>query len=184
MSDPANRFFLFSERLKFRRWEDSDQTFAQELWGDPEVTKLIDARGPLSKEMVAARLHQEIERERVDGVQYWPMFLRTSDIFVGCCGLRPYDAEKGIFELGFHICRRFWSGGIATESGSAVIGHAFGTLGAKGLFAGHHPENSASRAVMKKLGFLPIGEQYYEPTGLMHSAYLLMKMEKNGRSET
>lgn len=36
-------------------------------------------------------------------MQYWPIFLRETDEHVGCCGLRPYDLSKGIYETGFHI---------------------------------------------------------------------------------
>src|SRR5437763_1346679 len=48
-------------------------------------------------------------------------------------------------------------------------------LGAEGLFAGHHPEHGASRAVLERLGFRFTHEEVYPPTGLRHPSYLLMR---------
>jgi len=41
------------------------------------------------------------------------------------------------------------------------------------LFAGHHPENHASRRILSKLGFRLTHEEFYPPTGLLHPSYLL-----------
>jgi hypothetical protein len=51
--------------------------------------------------------------------------------------------------------------------GKRVIQHAFDNRLANALFAGHHPENKASRNALLKLGFLGTAAKYYEPTGLM-----------------
>jgi ribosomal-protein-alanine N-acetyltransferase len=56
-----------------------------------------------------------------------------------------------------------------------VITYAFDTLGASALFAGHHPENAASRKVLAKLGFQFTHKQLYPPTGLEHDSYLLKR---------
>jgi hypothetical protein len=45
-------YFLRSERLGFRRWAEEDFDLALGLWGDLEVTKLIDVRGQLTEEQV------------------------------------------------------------------------------------------------------------------------------------
>jgi [ribosomal protein S5]-alanine N-acetyltransferase len=141
------------------------------LWGDAEVTRLIG--GPFSSRQVEEKLRQEIEWGETRRVQYWPIFLLATDQHVGCAGLRPYKPEAGILELGFHLRRGFWGQGLAQEAARGVIRHAFGALGAKGLFAGHHPENVGSRGVLEKLGFRYTHDQFYPPTGLMHPAYLL-----------
>lgn len=92
---------------------------------------------------------------------------------MGCAGLRPYQAAGPVHELGFHIRRAFWGRGLAEEAASAVIRYAFSTLGASGLFAGHHPENAASRRILEKLGFRYTHQDFYPPTGLLHPCYSL-----------
>jgi RimJ/RimL family protein N-acetyltransferase len=162
-----------SPRLFFRPWTSDDIELAVGLWGDPQVTAFIDARGALTRDEVRARLDEEIARGRLHGVQYWPIFLRATGEHAGCAGLRPRDAPGRVLEVGFHIRSRFWGQGLATEAATAVIAFAFETVGATALFAGHHPGNSASRHVLEKLGFRHTHDERYPPTGLDHPSYLL-----------
>jgi [ribosomal protein S5]-alanine N-acetyltransferase len=166
-------YFLQSARLGFRCWSVKDLALATELWGDPDVTALIG--GPFTPEMVGARLAAEIAQMQESGVQYWPVFLRENDRHAGCAGLRPHGIERGVYELGVHLRREFWRQGLAHEASGAVIDYAFGTLGAKALFAGHHPANHSSQRLLRKLGFVYTHEELYPPTGLMHPSYLLRK---------
>jgi RimJ/RimL family protein N-acetyltransferase len=157
-----------SARLVFRSWRIEDIDRARRLWGDPRVTKLIGGSFDLE-----TRLRQEIELEEQFGVQYWPIFLRESHEFVGCAGLRP--RESGIYELGFHLCADFWGRGLATEAARAVIELAFADPAITALFAGHHPDNSASRQVLDKLGFVYTHDELYPATGRLHPSYLLRR---------
>ena len=50
------KFFLKTKRLGFRSWEEKDLDLALDLWGDEQVTHLIDARGKLSKQEVRDKL--------------------------------------------------------------------------------------------------------------------------------
>jgi [ribosomal protein S5]-alanine N-acetyltransferase len=166
-------YFLTSARLGFRCWKDDDLPLAMKLWGDPEVTSRIG--GPFTPEMVRLRLAKEISQMQEQGLQYWPIFLLQSDQHVGCAGLRPYRAEQRVYELGAHIRRAFWRRGLANEAGCAVITYAFEVLRAEALFAGHHPENEASRRLLTKLGFVYTRDELYPPTRLMHPSYLLRR---------
>jgi RimJ/RimL family protein N-acetyltransferase len=169
------KYFLQTEHLAFRKWREDDLDLAVDLWGDFEVTKLFDGRGTLSKEQIQERLFQEIALEKKYKVQYWPIFLLEKDDHVGACGLRPYDIEKNIFELGFHIRSSNWGKGYATEAACGVIVYAFEHLKVSKLFAGHNPKNNASRHLLSKLGFCYTHDEFYEPTGLMHPSYLLTR---------
>ena len=170
MSRPLN-YFLTTTRLGFHHWTLEDLPLALALWTNPEVTQMIG--GPLSPEQVKEKLVREIELQASSGIQYWPIFLRTTGEPVGCAGLRPYQKTTDIYELGFHLLPASWNQGLAQEAASAVIGYAFDRLGARGLFAGHHPENAASRRVLEKLGFRYTHDELYPATGLMHPSYLL-----------
>jgi RimJ/RimL family protein N-acetyltransferase len=129
--------------------------------------------GPLTRHEVEAKLAREIATQDSMQVQYWPIFLLDTGEHVGCTGLRPYRPAERVYELGFHLLPAYWGQGLAEEAARAVIGHAFSTLGANGLFAGHHPENAASRRVLEKLGFRYTHDELYPPTGLRHPSYFL-----------
>jgi ribosomal-protein-alanine N-acetyltransferase len=164
-------YFLTTERLGFRNWTEADLPLAHALWGDPRVTAFIG--GPFSEVQIEARLQTEMRMRAEFGVQYWPVFLLQREEHAGCAGLRPYDPTAGILEMGVHLRAEYWGTGLAEEAGRAVIRYAFNVLGAKGLFAGHHPENAASRRLLGKLGFRFTHEQLYAPTGRKHPSYLL-----------
>ena len=172
-------YFLTTQRLGFREWTMQDIPLAISLWGDVMVTNLIDARGQLTHDQVTERLTKEIASMKQYGVQYWPIFELATGEFLGCCGLRPYRLDDGTYELGVHLCADRWGRGYATEAGAAVINYAFEKLGAKGLFAGHHPRNAASSNFLQKLGFRHTHDEYYPPTGLQHPSYLLSLEEFN-----
>ena len=164
-------YFLTSPHLGFRFWSLQDFPLALALWGDFRVTQFIG--GPFSEQQIRERLEREIARMRDYSMQYWPVFLLSNGQHVGCAGLRPYKPEEKIHELGFHVRPEHWRRGFAEEAARAVIGYGFETLGAQALFAGHHPENNASRHLLEKLGFRSIGTVLYPPSGLLHPSYLL-----------
>lgn len=164
-------YFLRSPRLGFRTWTLEDAPLALRLWGNAEVTHTFG--GPFSERQILERLAREIAEQLTYKLQYWPVFLLADKEFAGCCGLRPYKTGKQIFELGFHFLPEHWGKGLATEAAQAVVSYAFGTLGLKGLFAGHHPDNAASAKVLGKLGFRYTHDEIYPPTGDIHPCYFL-----------
>jgi len=166
-------YFLKTARLGFSRWSIKDLPLALALWGDPRVTRFIG--GPFSHEAIKEKLSSEIASLSAHHVQYWPLFLLRDGAHVGCAGLRPYRLEERIYEMGFHLRPAYWGRGLAVEAGHAITTFAFDTFGAKALFAGHHPANTASRAVLEKLGFCCTHEEFYPATGLNHPSYLLTR---------
>jgi RimJ/RimL family protein N-acetyltransferase len=166
-------YFMQTARLGFRYWRPEDLAIALELWGDVRVTRFIDARGKLSRAQVQERLEAEIAGQIEFGLQYWPIFLLASNAHVGCCGLRPYDPARQIYEIGFHIRSAHWRHGYASEAARAVMVYAFEELHVAGLFAGHNPQNAASRLLLAKLGFRYTHDEYYPATGLDHPSYLM-----------
>ena len=170
-------YFLYTTRLGFRFWREDDLELAFGLWGDYGVTRLIDSRGQLSQEQVQEKLLGEIATAQKYGVQYWPIFLLSTGDHGGCCGLRPYDLEANIYEIGFHIHSALWGRGYATEAARGVMAYAFDELKTAALFAGHNPRNEASGKLLMKLGFQYTHDEYYAPTGLEHPSYLLTAEE-------
>jgi len=164
-------YFLKSERLGFRCWARADLPLARELWGDIEVTRFFG--GPFCDEDIWGRFELQIRNQEEHGFQYWPIFELAGDEFAGCCGLRPYWPERLVPELGFHLRPKFWGRGLAIEAARAVIPFAFETIGAKGLSAGHHPENVNSKKVLEKLGFRYSHDEFFEALGIDIPYYLL-----------
>lgn len=169
------KFFMSTARLGFSLWNEKDMPDALELWGNPEVTKFIVADGKMSNEQVNQRLKNEIDTYKNANVQYWPIYIIETSQNIGCCGLRQYDSENNILEMGIHLKPQYWERGFAQEACSAVIEYAFNSLKVKALFAGHNPKNTASARLLRKLGFTYKHDEFYSPTGLYHPSYLMTK---------
>ena len=167
----ATDYFLCSARLGFRCWSRDDLPLALTLWGDHRVTQFIG--GPFSPEQIEQRLKKENDSLQEHRFQYWPVFLLADGQHAGCAGLRPYRPAEKTHELGFHLRPEFWGQGFAEEAARSVIAHAFETLHAKALSAGHHPANASSRHILEKLGFHFTHEEFYAPCGLQIPYYLL-----------
>lgn len=166
-------FFIKTKRIGFSKWCDADMDLATQLWGSEEVTRFICSTGKFTKEDVNHRLETEIQNEKLFHIQYWPIFELITEDFIGCCGIRPFKSEFHSYEIGFHLCKKYWGMGYASEAAKAVIDYSFDTLKADRLYAGHHPQNEASKNLLTKLGFQYIGKNYYKPTGLYHPSYEL-----------
>ena len=149
-----------TERLIFRTWNaEEDGALAVGLWGDRRVTEFIG--GPFEAAAVAARLADECQRLKDEGVQYWPVFVR--DVHrdggfgehVGAVGLRHYGGEAPscaglptVFEIGFHLRPDHWGKGLATEAATSVLTFALTELRYNAIFAGHNPKNKKSPRVL------------------------------------
>jgi [ribosomal protein S5]-alanine N-acetyltransferase len=166
-------YFLRSARLGFRCWTAEDSPLALLLWGDIEVTRFFG--GPFSEDEIRMRFKRERARRMVHGFQYWVIELLADGDFVGCCGLRPYRPVEEVHELGFHLRPRYWGQGLASEAARATIEYAFGTLAAKGLSVGHHPENVNSKKVLEKLGFRYTHDELFAALGIDIPYYLLSR---------
>src|SRR3546814_16245662 len=66
--------------------------------------------------------------------------------------------QGGAVELGYWVARPYWGLGYATEAGRHMIDLAR-MLGISRLTAAHFPDNPASGAVLRQLGFRPTGRR-------------------------
>lgn len=167
-----------TERLGFSAWTWEDLPLARELWGNAQVSRYITASGVFDETAIEARLTLEIANGERLGVQYWPVFELASGSFVGCCGLRPFENETDVFEMGVRLLPAVWGKGFAQEGCAAVLRHAFEVLDAREVVAGHHPKNDASRKMMARLGFAYMKDSFYPPTGLLHPAYVCRRGDR------
>lgn len=174
----GREFFLQSPRLGFSYWRADDLELALKVWGDAKVTRLVG--GPFSEQQVRERLATEIANQSAYGVQYWPIFRLADHALVGCCGLRPVDGDLKAFEMGFYLQVGAWGHGYGLEAARAVVRFAFDILPIRALYAGHHPENAASRRVLAAVGFRYLRDEHYPPTGLMHPYYELKAADAPG----
>jgi ribosomal-protein-alanine N-acetyltransferase len=147
---------LLTPRLRLRplRGDDFEQLHA--VYTDPRVEAFI---GPHTREEVEQELQFDIAHQAEHGWALWALEERSSDRFIGDCGLRPLEMRGPEIELGYDLHPDVWGRGFATEAARAVVEYALGSLQIDRLIAVVKPTHSASRRVLEKAGLKHVGER-------------------------
>jgi [ribosomal protein S5]-alanine N-acetyltransferase len=144
--------------------EDIDDIFR--IMSDVRVTRYF---GTLP---MRARVEAEQRVERIlsafqehEGVR-WAIGDRASGRLAGTAGFWRLIKPHYRAEIGYELAPEWWGRGVMTEAVGAMLGFGFTSMGLHSVEAQIHPDNSASRRVLEKLGFVQEGhlrENFYDP---------------------
>jgi [ribosomal protein S5]-alanine N-acetyltransferase len=162
-----------TERLLARPWRvDEDAEGAFEMYGDPEVVRYIGGELLADVATQRQRLAMLLERNASWGGGYgsWPLIEKPSGELVGTALLKPLPASgtgrqpSQDIEIGWHLVRRHWGRGFASEAGKALLCYGFEVLGLDRLHAVVDPDNARSLAVARRIGLRHTGKTtlYYD----------------------
>ena len=143
---------LQTARLLIRPFTEEDLPYAAYL-ADPETMRYVEPPMGAAEAAAFLRKYALCADPRV-----WALEYRPTGLLLGHLIYHPFD-DAGAWELGWVLDSRVRGHGIAPECGRALIAHSFGEVGADRLVAETVPENAAARAVIKKLGMTPCGEE-------------------------
>ena len=150
-----------TERLILRTLELDDLDSVMNFWGDIEVMKYCGGAGTREREFKALQYYILMQEER--GFSPYLAMLKETGEIIGVCGFNPptngYDTE-----LMYHLAKKYWGKGYATEAAIACIDYAKKHLKIKKIGASIDPENNASQKVLEKLGFNYVGMKWCEDT--------------------
>jgi ribosomal-protein-alanine N-acetyltransferase len=173
MALPATPGRLVHEtaRVRLRELTDGDAAFILELvnepaWlrfiGDRNVHSLEDARGYIARGPVASYAKH--------GFGLWAVDLRETGEPLGMCGLIRRESLPHV-DLGFAFLARHRGLGYARESAAAAVALAQGRFGLPRLLAITDPDNTASRAVLERVGFTFEREFTWSENGKSQALY-------------
>lgn len=146
---------LETERLRLRRWCDSDLAELARLNADLRVVRYLTPGGrPLSTAETAAQLERFRRHWADHGFGIWAAEERATGRLVGRIGLSYHRLWPGEPEVGWKLDPDVWGRGYATEGGRASLGYAFQVLGAPRVVSIVHPANRASVRVIERLGLV------------------------------
>jgi len=166
---------LSSKRLSFREWSSDDAPLAISLWSDPLVTAYIG--GPFSPEQVRQRLKRKSICAPAQACSIGRCFLPPAAPSSGAAAFARIVPRSRCSSLASIFCR---STGVTASlpkphTRSSITLSAPSALRASSQV--HHPSNTASERVLRRLGFRYTHHEHYEPTGLMHPSYMLRPCE-------
>ena len=107
--------------------------------------EVLDHWGPVCREGAADPV----------GLGWWVGRRRSDGAFLGWWDLSPDRPVSGRLvraEAGWRLRRQHWGQGLATEGARALLTHGFASVGLDTVWAETMAVNTASRAVMRKLG--------------------------------
>ena len=120
---------------------------------DPALYVFTDDKGPASEEALTQRLARLESRRSPDGSQQWLNWVvRTSDGDVAGyvqATVRP-DREA---EIAYMLGQLFWRHGYAAAACTLMLAELRDGYGVRHVVATLDPQNAASLALLRKLGF-------------------------------
>ena len=134
---------------RLRRFEAADAQALFSILSAPGVLDYFPPGPPVTLE-TAARMIERIGREW-DEYGYGVWALELDGQLVGRGGLQ-YLPDTGETEVDFILAPEFWGRGIATAVGEAGLRLGFEELGVRRIIGLVHPDNSASKRVLEKIG--------------------------------
>jgi [ribosomal protein S5]-alanine N-acetyltransferase len=143
-------WILETERLALRQLTMNDVDSMLPIFSDPEAMRFYPA--PFTRAQVEGWIQWGLDSYAKNGFGLWAVIRKHDQLFLGDCGLvlQPVE-ERTELEIGYHILRREWGRGYATEAARACRDYAFNTLEAPRVVSIVNPLNMASRRVAEKV---------------------------------
>jgi len=151
---------LETERLRLRPFSHAD---LDDLWpvvSDPEFPKHMSWRAHADRAETASFIDAANARVTEGTGVTWA--IEHAGHAIGCIGLegmvwgmRALRVDRA--ELGYWLAPAHWKRGLISEAADAAVRCGFHTIGLHKITVGCFVENLASRRVIEKLGFRPVG---------------------------
>jgi [ribosomal protein S5]-alanine N-acetyltransferase len=144
---------LHTERLVLRPVTADDHAVLLAHWAAPDVRRFLFDGAALSAAEIAEAIEDSTRDFGRAGYGVWLVHEKDGTDLVGTTGLRPLE-EIGL-EIFYSLAPGSWGQGYATEAARAVLDHALGPLGLPEVLAEVDEGNTASIAVIERLGMTP-----------------------------
>jgi RimJ/RimL family protein N-acetyltransferase len=150
-------------RVVLRRFADEDADAVVEACTDPVSRYWLDGLpDPYTREVALGYISSREEDAAAGRAVHWAAADPAGGAAVGAFSLMGLDARRGGAEVGYWVHPRVRGTGVASEGVQLMVRHAFvpveaGGLGLERLVVAHGDGNEASRRVIARNGFRPIG---------------------------
>jgi len=143
-----------TERLVLRPFGESDTEPFLAMMLTPQVRDALRLSDDIDRAQVWTGMATMLGQWELRNSGHWAVTLRDTGEFIGRAGtLRPERPDWPGLEIGWTFHPDHWGRGYATESGRAAVDWAFANHGDNILYSCILPDNAASQAVARRLGF-------------------------------
>jgi [ribosomal protein S5]-alanine N-acetyltransferase len=149
-----------TERLVLRPFAERDLDAYAAVLQSPEVRASLHLPDDIGREQAWQQMAMWLGQWQLRGTGQWALEERATGAFVGRAGSHwPERADWPGIEIGWTLHPAHWGKGYATEAGRAAVEHTFAHHAVDEIYSIILPENSASQAVARRLGFTPWEER-------------------------
>jgi RimJ/RimL family protein N-acetyltransferase len=146
---------LHTRRLTLLPLADEHLDWEDTLDSDPEVMRYLTGRASTREEVEASHARRMAAARKVEGLGFWVGLV--GDDFVGWWTLQPAHGpdqpdDPAVADLGYRLLRRHWRKGLASEGALELVRYGFDDVGLERIIAQTMAVNTASRAVMERIG--------------------------------
>jgi [ribosomal protein S5]-alanine N-acetyltransferase len=141
---------LHTARLTLRPVTAEDHAVLLAHWDMPDVRRFLFDGAMLSPDEITEAIEDSTRDFGRAGYGLWLVYEKERADLVGTAGLRPLEAIG--LEIFYSLVPESWGQGYATEAARAVLDHALGPLGLPEVLAEVDEGNTASIAVIRRLG--------------------------------
>jgi RimJ/RimL family protein N-acetyltransferase len=155
-----------SQRLYFRKPEESDAVFIYDLVNEPDWIKYIGDRKVNTQQDSVKFINESLNAEQsLDSLGLRICCLASPDLSrknsnkdtpIGLCGLLKREYLDSI-DIGYAFISKYRGSGYGIEAANFFKNYAFNHLNVEKLYATVSKENKQSIALLGKLGFRSLG---------------------------
>jgi RimJ/RimL family protein N-acetyltransferase len=170
------KIILETNRLFLKEFSEKDYADLSEILQDKEVMYAYEHS--FSDEEVIDWYNKQIERYKENGYGLWAVIHKKTKEFLGQCGLTIQKInDKKYLEIGYHLKKKHWHNGYATEAALGCKEYAFDTLKAEKVYSIIRDNNIASQNVAKRIGMEKADEimKHYYNMDMLHYIYEIKK---------
>ena len=151
---------LVTARLRLRPIQESDVDDLFPYVSDPEFPRMLSWHAHTERSQTLEYIRHVQAALANNSAVTW--VIEHDERAIGCVGLDDVEFQLRAWrvdraELGYWIAPPLWNQGLMTEAAHAVVACGFEAIGLHKITVGCIVENVASRRVIEKLGFRPVG---------------------------
>ena len=164
-----------TERLSLRRYTTDDFEALYEILSDPETMQHYPA--PFDEVKTRRWIAWNLDNYEKYGFGLWAVVLKETDAFIGDCGITIQDIDGEMLpEIGYHIHKKYWRRGYATEAARAVRDWVFQNTQYNAVYSCMKYTNVGSCSTAVANGMRRVKE-YPDPKNTISYAYAITRSE-------
>ena len=155
-------------RLVLREYTSEDFDAFFEIMSDVETMRHYPT--PFDEERTRGWIDWNIQNYREYGFGLWAIILKETGEFVGDCGITIQNIDGEMLpEIGYHINKKYWRKGFASEAAKSVRDWAFTNTKYGRIFSYMKYTNVASYSTACAIGMKKVKEYPDEKNGISYA---------------